>query len=80
MTGMDMDWWHRPWPTGVLIVGWLMLILGAVSTYTGKTYIRGVTDKAKDPVSYWLILAMQYVFGLFFIWWWSRGLPQLFPN
>jgi hypothetical protein len=72
---MDPDVLSKPWPLGLLLFGLLMLVLAVISTFTGKTYIRGVTDRTKEPFNYWLILVIQYLGGAFLILSWlsERG-------
>lgn len=62
------SWWRKPWPHGVLLFGLIILALAVISTFTGKTYLKVVTDRAKDPFNYWLNLVIQYVFAAFLIW------------
>jgi hypothetical protein len=79
MAGMAPEWWNKPWPFGVLLFGLLMLLLAVMGTFTGTAYgtYGTKTVRAKDPVNYWLTLAMEYLAGAFFIWWGANGLPRL---
>jgi hypothetical protein len=66
---MESDsWWRKPCPQCVLLFGLVVLVLAVISTFTGKTYLKVVTDRAKDPFNYWLNLVTQYVFAAFLIW------------
>jgi hypothetical protein len=77
MTIMDSDWWHKPWPTGILLFGLLMLLLAVIGTFTGKAYGKGgTTERAKDPVGFWLILALEYLIGVGFILLWACGMAR----
>jgi hypothetical protein len=72
MPSMDSDWWHKPWPTGLLLFGILMLVLAMIGTFTGKTYGKGGSaERAKNSVDYWLTLAVQYLGGIFLILLWA---------
>jgi hypothetical protein len=71
------DWLHRPCPTCVLLFGLFLLVWAVVETFTGKIYYRGLaTERTKDPTTYWLVLIIVYVTGLFLIWKWAAGLPR----
>lgn len=66
---MDPDsWWRKPWPQGFLLFGLIVLVLAVISTFTGKTYLKTVTDRAEDPFNYWVNLVTQYLFAAFLIW------------
>ena len=74
---MDSDWWHKPWPTGVLLFGMLMLLLAVIGTFTGKAYGKGGTaDRAEEPFTFWSVLVIEYLGGIFFVWWGANGLPR----
>jgi hypothetical protein len=54
-----------------------MLLLAVIGTFTGKTYGRGgSSDRAKEPVNYWMTLVVQYSVGAFLIWYWASALPH----
>jgi arginine exporter protein ArgO len=73
---MNLDW-RKPWPLGVVLFGLLMLLLAVIGTFTGKTYGRGGSaDRAKEPVSYWVTLVIQYLGAVFLIWYGLYGLPH----
>ena len=77
MAIMDSDWWHKPWPTGVLLFGVLMLLLAVIGTFTGKAYGKGCSvERAKEPVSYWTLLAIEYFSGILFVWLGAYGMPR----
>jgi len=56
-----MSSWNEPWPLGVLLFGLLLFVLAVISTFTGKTYIKGVTERTQDPPVYWAALIIQYL-------------------
>ncbi|HEX4785349.1 MAG TPA: hypothetical protein VH350_13475 [Candidatus Sulfotelmatobacter sp.] len=65
-----IDSWHKPWPLGGLLFGLFMVLLAVIATFTGKTYGRGGSaDRSKEPLTYWLTLAIQYLGGAYLIWW-----------
>lgn len=66
--------WNQPWPLGVLIFGLLMFLLAVISTLTGKTYLKGVTERAKDPSGYWAALITQYLCAVGLIWYYYYAL------
>ena len=68
------DWWTKSWPPGVLIFGLLMFLLAVISTFTGKTYLRRVIDRSKDPTGYWLALITQYIAAIGLIWYFYYAL------
>jgi len=73
---MAPESWNKPWPLGVLLFGLVMLILAVIGTFTGKTYGKGGSAvRAKDPVTYWITLVLQYLCGVFLIWYWAYLLP-----
>jgi hypothetical protein len=76
MTGVDSDSWRKPWPNGVLLFGMLMLLLAVIGTFTGKTYGRGSAERAREPFTYWMTLAVQYLGGIFLIWLWAYGMAR----
>lgn len=67
IVGLNFDSDRKPWPLGLVLFGLLMLLLAAIGTFTGKTYGRYSADRAEEPVTYWLTLAMQYLLGAFLI-------------
>ncbi len=73
---MNLDWWRRPWPLGVVLFGLLMLLLAVIGTFTGKMYGRGSADRSKEPLTYWLTLIIQYLGAAFLIWYGLFGLPH----
>lgn len=74
---MNSDWWRKPWPFGVFLFGLIMLVLAIIGKFTGKTYGRGGSaDRAKEPVTYWLTLIIQYLVGAYLIWYGLYGLPH----
>jgi hypothetical protein len=76
MAGMNVDW-KKPWPLGVLLFGFLMLLLAVIGTFTGKLYGKGGTaDRAKDPTDYWITLVVQYICAVFLIWYWFYAFPH----
>jgi hypothetical protein len=64
------SWWNEPWPFGVFLLGLFMVILAVNGTITGKAYYRGSTDRAKEPLTYWMVLVTQYLGGAFLVWHW----------
>jgi len=56
-------------PLSGFVCGLLMFLLAVVSTFTGKTYIKGITDRTKSPSDYWTVLLIQYVCGACLMWW-----------
>jgi hypothetical protein len=73
---MNLDL-RKPWPLGVVLFGLLMFLLAVIGTFTGKTYGRGGSaDRAKEPVTYWLTLVIQYLSAAFLIWYGLYGLPH----
>ena len=74
---MNIDSWRKPWPLGVFLFGLLMLLLAVIGTFTGKTYGRGGSaDRAKEPLTYWLTLVIQYLGAAFLIWYSLYALPN----
>jgi hypothetical protein len=74
---MAPDGWNKPWPFGVLLFGLLMLLLAVIGTFTGTAYGKGSRAyRATEPGTYWTLLAVQYLSGAFFIWWWANGMPR----
>jgi hypothetical protein len=76
MAGMNFVRSREQWPFGVFLFGLLFLLLAVIGTFTGKTYGKGSVDRTKDPTSYWLTLAVQYLGGAFLIWYWASMLPH----
>ena len=66
----------QQWPLGVLLFGLVLLVLAMVSTFTGRTYVRGITDRAKEPFDYWTMLLVQYLGGGLLIWYYFYKLAQ----
>lgn len=66
----------KPWPLGVFLFGLIMLVLAVISTFTAKTYLKVVTNRAKDPFNYWLTLLVQYLGAAFLILYWLYALPH----
>jgi hypothetical protein len=77
MAGMAPEWWNKPWPLGILLFGLLSLLLAVIGTFTGTAYGRGSRAyRATDPVGYWMTLVIEYLGGVFFIWWWANGMRR----
>jgi hypothetical protein len=77
MAGMAPESWNKPWPFGVLLFGLFLVLLAVIGTFTGKAYSKGrPTDRAKDPVNYWMTLSVEYLCGAFLIWYWAAALPH----
>jgi uncharacterized membrane protein len=66
--------WNKPWPLGVLLFGLLMFVLAVISTFTGKTYLKRVTERTEDPSFYWAALITQYLCGVGLIWYYYYAL------
>ena len=63
---MIPDSWTKPWPFGAFLFGLLMLLLAVIGTFTGKAYGKGGSaERTKEPVTYWLILFIEYLGGAF---------------
>jgi hypothetical protein len=64
------DWFSRPIesPYIYLILGVFLFSLGVVWTCTGKASARfSWVYRAKEPVVFWLLVAMCYLGGVLFI-------------
>jgi H+/Cl- antiporter ClcA len=50
------------------LVGFLLLIVAVISVCTGKTLTRGqgLLSRAKEPKTFWLIVAMWFLAGIVF--------------
>jgi hypothetical protein len=77
MAGMAPEGWEKPWPFGGFLFGLGMFVLAVVSTFTGKTYLRGSTDRTKEPFNFWTVLIVQYLGGIFLMW---AFRDSAFPN
>jgi H+/Cl- antiporter ClcA len=51
------------------LLGFLFLIVGGISMCTGKTLTRGqgLVSRAKEPKTFWLIVAVWFLAGTVFI-------------
>jgi hypothetical protein len=77
MAGMAPEGWNKPWPFGGFLFGLGMFALAVVSTFTGKTYLRGITDRTKEPFSFWTALIIQYLCGILLMWvFWDSAFPN----
>jgi len=66
---MVPDWWFRQSSNNLGIAGVVFLLLAIGSVWTGKAPGRGgVTYRAKDPESFWFGVAVFFLFGALFIW------------
>jgi len=73
---MNVDW-RKPWPNGLLLSGLVFLVLAIVGTFTGKAYGKGGSaDRATEPLTYWLILLVEYLGAAFLIWSWLNTKSQ----
>jgi preprotein translocase subunit SecY len=69
MAGMNYASLHKPYPLGGFLFGVLMLILGVLSIFTGKTLGKGgPTIRAKDPANYWITIAVLFLGGALLVW------------
>jgi hypothetical protein len=77
MADMAPAGWNKPWPLGGFLFGLIMFVLAVVSTFTGKTYLRGITDRTKEPFNFWMALIVQYLCGIFLILsFWDSAFPK----
>jgi hypothetical protein len=54
-----------------LLFGMAVLLLALIETVTGKTYGRGGSvERAKEPFTYWLVLALQFLMATVLFWSW----------
>jgi hypothetical protein len=51
------------------LLGFLFLIVAGISTCTGKTLTRGqgLVSRAKEPKTFWLLVAAWFLAGIVFI-------------
>ena len=64
-----MDSLRKPCPLCAFLFGLGMFILAVVSTFTGKTYLKSISERTSDPFNYWSTLTVQYLGGVFLMWW-----------
>lgn len=72
--------WKKPWPLGSLMFGLGMLLLAVIGTFTGKAYGKGgaCAVRTEDPFDYWMMLAVQYLGGIYLVWQGASALPSHF--
>jgi hypothetical protein len=63
------DWYSRPSPYVLLILGAITFFGAVISTYTGKSWGRfgGFVYRAKEPKQFWQLVAIYYLGSVIFI-------------
>ncbi len=74
MAGMGF---RKQYPFGAFLFGLGMFVLAVVSTFTGKTYLKRITDRREEPFEFWSGLIVQYLGGIFLMWmFWDSAFPN----
>jgi hypothetical protein len=67
----------KPCPLCGFLFGLGIFVLAVISTFTGETYLKAISDRTKDPFDYWSTLIVQYLVGVVLMWWfWASAFPN----
>ncbi len=66
---MAPEGWHKPWPLGVYLFGWMFFAIAVDAVFTGTLVGKGgKIVRAQNPINFWLGVVLQLAIGAFLMW------------